>query len=59
MASPQSLPDSSDRAESDRAALFIDEQNIIIHRFWQAFGCAAPIILFWIGVLIVGSLTGW
>lgn len=55
--SNQNLPDLSSADES--AYLLVDAQHITIQRAWAVFGCAAPFLLFWLGVLLVGALTGW
>lgn len=55
--SDQTLPDTTQPDES--AYLYIDEQNIIIQHLWALFGCAAPVILFWLGALLCGALVGW
>jgi len=56
--SDQTLQDFNAPDESPEY-LYIDDQNIIIQHFWSIFGCIAPLVLFWAGVLICGALAGW
>lgn len=56
--SNQTLQDVRESGESP-AYLYIDSQGAIIGRFWTIFGCLAPLVLFWLGFVLCGALTGW
>lgn len=44
---------------SESAHLYIDDHSIRARNVWALAGCALPLLLFWIGFLLCGMVTGW